>query len=132
MPSRQRKNANGPRHTTADSHVGAPSTVGCRPAPGQNQALAGLRASRRARQAAYIAPAAAIGQAQPRGISEASTENAADAPNSRIAPIAQREGRHSSRQLTDPVDERGDFGIFGKLMAHEPVPELIVLAIEQL
>ena len=45
------------------------------------------------------------GKATRRGISEANTESVASTASDNIAPITQREGRHSSRQLTDPLDE---------------------------
>jgi hypothetical protein len=32
-------------------------------------------------------------------------ENAARIPSNDNMPVTQREGRHSSRQLTDPLDE---------------------------
>lgn len=47
----------------------------------------------------------ASGQAASRGISEIRIENAASSPSNDSAPPTQREGRHSSRQLTDPLDE---------------------------
>lgn len=68
--------------------------------------------------------------AQVRGISDAITDNAASEANNKMATINQRDGRHSRRQLTDAFDQRGDFGIFGSVVTHEPAPELIVLAIE--
>lgn len=71
------------------------------------------------------------GQANARGISLARTENAPSAPSSISIACSRREGRHSSRQLTDPFDQRGEFRIGTVFVAHEPAPELIVLAIEQ-
>jgi len=74
---------------------------------------------------------AASGQAAHRGIAETSTENAANKPSASNAPITQREGRHSRRQLTDALDKRCECVIGTLLVAHEPAPELIVFAIEQ-
>ena len=74
----------------------------------------------------------ASGHAQVRGISDAIAENAASDANDNMAAISQRDGRHSRRQPTDAFDQRGDLRIFWSVVAHEPAPELIVLAIEQL
>ena len=73
----------------------------------------------------------ANGQATGRGMPEANTPNAASRPSASSAPITQREGRHSRRQLTDALDKRCECVIGTLLVAHEPAPELIVLAIEQ-
>lgn len=93
----------------------------------------------------------ASGHASGRGISEARMEGAPSKPSSRIAASSQREGRHSmrasgaprrtmvagtvgtlpGRQLADSLDEPVEFDIAGNLVAHEPVPELIVLAVQQ-
>ena len=73
----------------------------------------------------------ATGQANGRGISLARTETAPNTPSIISAACSRREGRHSSRQLTDPFDQRGEFRIGTLLIAHEPAPELIVLAIQQ-
>ena len=45
------------------------------------------------------------GQAARGGISEASIENPARIPSNDNAQLTQREGRHSSLQLTDALDE---------------------------
>ncbi len=130
--SRQRTKASGPRQATVASDAGLPSIVTGRPSPGQNQACAGLRDSRRASEIPYASTAMANGQAQGRGISEATTENPESDASASIAAISHRDGRHSSRQLADPFEKCGDFGIFGDVVAHEPAPELIVFGIQQL
>lgn len=71
----------------------------------------------------------ATGQANRRGISLVNTDVAANTPSRINAACSRRDGRHSSRQLTDPFDQRGEFRIGTLLVAHEPAPELIVLAV---
>lgn len=73
----------------------------------------------------------ASGTANLPGISEASTLAGAINDNNAMAAHARREGRHSSRQAADALDERCEIGICGLHVAHEPVPELIVLAFQQ-
>lgn len=91
----------------------------------------GLPASRRASQAPYANATTAPGQAAIDGRSEASNDNAADIPSPSNRPVSQRDGRHSSRQVADVLDQGGKFDIGGSLVAHEPLPELIVLTIQQ-
>lgn len=73
----------------------------------------------------------AAGQAAARGISEASTANPASADSSNTIAPKRRDGFHSMRQVEDPADERGELGIGDVFIAHEPAPELIVLAFQQ-
>ena len=83
-----------------------------------------------------MAATPAIGQAASRGISLASTANGASTDSSDKAAITQRDGRQamwrcSGRKLADALDERGERGIGRGLVAEEPAPEPIVLAVEQ-
>lgn len=73
----------------------------------------------------------ASGTANGSGISEASTLHGASSDSPAMARDAQADGRHSSRQAADAFDERCEVGIFRLRMAHEPAPELIVLAFQQ-
>lgn len=73
--------------------------------PGKKNSLAGDLDSRHARHRPKARADKASGQVASRGISEASIENAAKTPSNDNGPVTQREGRHSSRQLTDPLDE---------------------------
>lgn len=65
------------------------------------------------------------------GISLARTLSAPIKPSASSAKVSQREGRHSRRQGADGVDELREFGIGGRFVSHEPVPELIVLDFQQ-
>ena len=73
--------------------------------PGKTKVCDGKCACFHACHPPHAKAASANGQAAQRGISETSTENAASMARQSKAPISQREGRHSSRQLTDPLDE---------------------------
>lgn len=73
--------------------------------PGKKNSQAGDLDSRHARPKPKARADKASGQAANRGISEASIEKAARIPSNDSTPVTQREGRHSSRQLTDPLDE---------------------------
>lgn len=48
------------------------------------------------------------------------------------AQASPREGRQSSRHGADIGDEGGVVGIGASLVSHEPAPQLIVFAIQQL
>ena len=65
------------------------------------------------------------------GISLARTLSAPSTPSASSAKVSQREGRHSRRQGADGVDKLREFGIGGRFVSHEPVPELIVLDFQQ-
>lgn len=97
--------ASGPRHCTSTESSGTPSSVTGRSLPGKKNSRVGDLDSRHARQQPQASADKASGQAAGRGISEASIEKAARIPSSDNAPATQREGRHSSRQLADPLDE---------------------------
>ncbi len=73
----------------------------------------------------------APGHARYRGIMDASNENAANTPNRNKLRQTARDGRHSCRKLTDPLDEVGEFDILTGLVAQEPAPQPIVLAVQQ-
>jgi hypothetical protein len=73
--------------------------------PGKKNSRADGLDSRHARHWPKARADKASGQAASRGISEASIENAARSPSNDSTPLIQREARHSSRQLTDPLDE---------------------------
>lgn len=73
--------------------------------PGKTNSWVGDLDSRRARHRPKARADKASGQAARRGISEASIENPARIPSNDNAPLTQREGRHSSLQLTDALDE---------------------------
>ena len=91
----------------------------------------GLRDSRHACQAPYASATTASGHAAMRGISDASTAKDAAAASTSNVPISSRDGRHSRRQAADVLDERVECGIGCGVMAEEPAPELIVLAVQQ-
>ena len=99
----------------------------------------GARDSRLARQPAQANTTTAAGHATTVGSSDANSEQAASTPSNTSAPDTQREGRQSirasmtlaGRKCADALDERVEFGIAGGLIAHEPAPELIVLAFQQ-
>ena len=130
--SRQQRKASGPRHCSCTSWIGWPSRMAASSLPGKTKVCGSKRACFHPCHPPQAKAANANGQADQRGISETSTENAASRPRQSKAPISQREGRHSSRQLTDPLDEWCECVIRTVLIAHEPAPELIVLAIQQL
>lgn len=80
------------------------------------------------------------GHASSGGHALAWIESAAENVSIANAAFIQREGRHSILatgastawgKLDDPFDEGGKFGIGDGFVAHEPAPELIVLAVEQ-
>lgn len=83
-----------------------------------------------------MAATPASGHAALRGISLASTANGASTDISSSAAITQRDGRQatwwrSGRKLADALDQRVERGIGRGLVAEEPAPEPIVLAVEQ-
>ena len=130
--SRQARKASGPRHCSSTSWIGWPSRMAASSLPGKTKVCGSKRACFHACHPPQASAANANGHAAQRGISETRTENAANRPRQSSAPINQREGRHSSRQLTDPLDEWCECVMRTLLVAHEPAPELIVLAIQQL
>ena len=156
LRSTQERKASGPRHCSCRSWIGWPLRVAANSLPGKTKLCVGKCACFHACHALPANTANANGQVAPRGISETitenaaskprqssapiaqrgisetSTENAASTPRYNKAPISQREGRHSSRQLTDLLDEWCECVMRTLLVAHEPAPELIVLAIQQL
>ena len=132
LRSTQERKASGPRHCSCRSWIGWPLRVAANSLPGKTKLCVGKCACFHACHALPANTANANGQVAPRGISETITENAASRPRQSNAPISQREGRHSSRQLTDLLDEWCECVIGTLLVAHEPAPELIVLAIQQL
>ena len=73
----------------------------------------------------------ASGQAQGRGSTDARTANGASTAISASAASSQRDGRHSSRQLPDALHQGVEFGIRSGVVAHEPVPELVVFGVQQ-
>lgn len=80
----------------------------------------------------YPAAMIASGHANARGNSLESTAQADSNAISSCAPITQREGRHSSRQGADVLDQCDECGIGRGFIAEEPAPEPIVLAVQQL
>lgn len=75
------------------------------------------------------------------GMPEVSTDTAANTPSSTCAATSQHDGRHSNlppqasigcRKVADALDEQVECGIVGVFEAHEPAPEPIVLAVQQL
>ena len=132
VPSRHCRNAIGPRQRTCIASTATLLTVEGKPAGWITIDSIARRASLRARQLPHASAANASGHAAMRGISDASTENAAAKASSSNTAINHRDGRHSSWQGTDALDERVECGIGGDLMAKEPAPELIVLAVQQL
>ena len=98
---------------------------------GKTSCRDGLRASDRARCIPYQIAINASGHATVRGIPDAIAENAASAPSAHIAPTTQYDGRHSSRQGADVIDQGLEFGIVGGIVTKEPAPEPIVFAIQQ-
>ena len=73
--------------------------------PGKTNSWAGDPDSRHAHHKPKATADKASGQAARGGISEASIENPARIPSNDNAQLTQREGRHSSLQLTDALDE---------------------------
>src|SRR5690606_28066213 len=126
---RQRANTNAARHcswncvTTLPSTLTTPSRI-CK-------SIAGLLASRRASQPAQSTTRPAQGQAATGGRSETATASAANNPSITSNPNSQCAGRHSSRQIADALDQDGQLFLGRGLVAHEPVPKLIVFAVPQ-
>lgn len=138
--SRQRRNASGPRQTTVRSWAVQPSIVDAPSPPGITISRAGLRPSRRASRSPHANKPSATGHATARGISEASTAHGASSANETRITTRMREGRHATlapgvlarmREGTDRLDECVEFGICGTFMAEEPLPQPIVLAVQQ-
>jgi hypothetical protein len=69
----------------------------------------------------------------PTGIGNAliCNDTAANSPIKAIAAANPREGRHSIRNFGDALDEFIDFLVGRTFAAHEPLPKLIVLAVQQ-
>ena len=138
--SRQRRKASGPRQTTARSRAGRPSTVGAVSPTASTISRAGLRPSRRASCSPQASKPNATGHATARGISEASTAHGASNANEIRITTRMREGRHATlapgvlarvREGADRLDECVEFGICGTFMTEEPLPQPIVLAVQQ-
>src|SRR5690554_7013812 len=79
----------------------------------------------------WTSASSASGHAAARGISDATTANAARIDSTSSPAHSAREGRHSVRQREDALDERPELVIGDFLVAHEPAPEPIVLAVQQ-
>lgn len=65
------------------------------------------------------------------GSPDTSTDSDARIPSASIEPARTRERRHSRRQGADAFDQELDFDIAGGLVAHEPVPQLIVFGFQK-
>ena len=137
-PSRQDANASGPRHCRSKPATGMSSTSTGDCPPRSTKLRSGRARSRRTARAPWTSAATASGQAMGRGISEARIETAASAASSASAVSSQRDGRHSSRQQglarrksADALDECVELCVIGGLVAHEPAPQPIVLAVQQ-
>jgi len=138
-PPRQRTNASGPRHRTVTRSITAPSSDTGAPSLANTNTQGGLRRSCRIDRTPCSNAASASGQAAARGISETSTANGASSASAARTASGHHDGRHSilppeasvGRQLADIADERVEFVICGTLMAEEPGPQPIVLAIQQ-
>src|SRR5688500_11852850 len=130
-PSRQCRKAIGPRHCSEAPSVATPSIVAVPDRPFQTTGSLPSRRWRSDSSAAYTMAAAAINHAAVRGISEANTEHAPSTPRLIWTATSVLEGRHSRRQVSDPGDERCEFGILGVLIAHAPAPEAGVFAVRK-
>ena len=69
--------------------------------------------------------------ANARGTSLASNDSAARTPSTHNTIPNARDGRQSMRQGADPAYEGIESGIWRGVMAEEPAPKPIVLAIQQ-
>lgn len=129
---RQLANASQPRHATANSSTAVPSTATDSPSCANTTLRLGRCHSRNACQVPHAAASTASGHAHALGNADASVAPAASRPIDGNNASSQREGRHSSeREVADALHECGEFGIVGTLVAHEPVPERIVLGVQQ-
>ncbi len=129
--TRQERKASGPRQSTRSSSMATPLHC-ARPWPvGISNVRGGRWRWRLASNAAQPIAASAKDQATPRGRSEASSENGASNASDHAMAPTQRDGRHSMRQGADATDKRRDFDIGGSLVAKEPAPDPIVLAVQQ-
>src|SRR5688500_12762328 len=89
------------------------------------------RLSHRAAHPPYPIARQANGTATCHGNSEAITARAASPPSASNAMTRMYDGRHSRRQGADTLDQGLDFDIAGGFVAHEPVPEPIVLGFQK-
>lgn len=128
--SRKRANAHGPRQCTRKSETSAPSSM-ARPSAAITIVRFRREDSRDAKCPPRPVESSASGIENRSGISLARTLRAPITPSASSAKVSQREGRHSRRQGADGVDKLREFGIGGRFVSHEPVPELIVLDFQQ-
>ena len=97
--------ARGPRHCTLTCSTATPSTRTGKSLPGNTRVRGGRRDTASASHAACKSSDRVSNQAAGWGMPDINTEIEARIPSSNKAPITQREGRHSRRQLTDALDE---------------------------
>ncbi len=125
---------------TIRSRAIRPSIVDAASPAAITMSQAGLPASRYALNSPDTKAANASGHAAARGISEASTANGASNANATRIALRRREGRQATlppsllargREGANRLDERIEFGICGTFMAEEPLPQPIVLAVQQ-
>src|SRR5688572_29508772 len=113
------------------SNIGDPSMVAAASFGGMTISDAARRLSRPASHPPWKIAAQASGTATGQGNSEAITAMAASPPSARSTATRTRDGRHSRRQGADAFDQGLDFDIVGTLVAHEPVPQPIVLGFQK-
>jgi hypothetical protein len=94
----------------------------------QSEAIAWL--ARLADMGLVYQPAASADFAA-KGSSLSATESAASMPSVASAAHSSREGRQSMRQFDDAIDNGLQLRVLGPFLADEPLPQLIVLAIQQ-
>jgi hypothetical protein len=112
------------RSTTTPSTLTAPSAA-------ISSSRRGRRASRRASHSAQAADAGANTHHPPTGNSDHHNDSGTSRASADNAATSQRDGRNSSRQGEDALDEGIEESVVGTLIAEEPAPQAVVLAIEQ-
>lgn len=130
-PSRHRRKARWPRHWSCRLCTGSPSTVAGASLAGITILEPGRPSSRFASQPPCRTARSATGTDAGQGSSDAMTAIAASTPNTSNAAARRREGRHSRRQGADAFDQDLEFVIVGDFVAHEPVPQPIVLGFQK-
>lgn len=111
--------------------MATPSTVAAASLQGITRLQAGRRSSRLPNQAPHPTDSIATGSQTDKGSSEAAADTAPRIPSRINTSAWTREGLHSRRQGADALDQGLDFAIVGSLVAHEPVPEPIVLGFQE-
>jgi len=99
--------------------------------PAQVKVKDSRRSSRRIETTEYITIATANIDVTHTGKALNHNDQDARIPSSPVATASRREGRQSTRQIGNALDECIEFPVGRSFAAHEPLPELIVFAVEQ-